>query len=100
MMTATDRPAGQLTLGLDALERGDLAAAHRHYLEAARLLYALARQASAPRVRSQRVQQAEHQVLDVEIIAVPPRRFLASLLDHGAQVVGHGFGRKLSRHAG
>jgi len=52
-------PANHLSAGIAAQERGDLEDAHRHYLEAARLLLAEAKQTKSPAIRRQRTTYAD-----------------------------------------
>jgi transitional endoplasmic reticulum ATPase len=52
-------PVSHISAGIAAQERGDLEAAHRHCLEAARLLLAEARQTKSPRIRRQRTAYAD-----------------------------------------
>jgi SpoVK/Ycf46/Vps4 family AAA+-type ATPase len=55
-------PTHHLQAGLEAQQAGDLATAHRCYLEAAKLLFAQARDAAAPGLRQERYNQG-HQVM-------------------------------------
>ena len=58
MTVSPASPSTHLARGIQAQASGDLASAHRHYLEAARLLLTEAKQIASPTLRAQRVAYA------------------------------------------